>query len=427
MNTTKPHIVKFSGGRSSGMMLMQLLHQGKLRPERGDVIVFNNTSAEHPATYDFTRRMKEFAEREYNIPFFWIEYQTYEDAGKHGWARHPTYRLVNALPYSDSNKTGYRSGGEVFEELVSLTGFVPNMLNRLCTQWLKIFVTNAFLADWFAQKPGIEHLGHRDDTAKMSDEEVVRIHQGSRGETPESILLKKKSFVRARDHVRAKALWQDFTDSKLCFENKKLKKSIVGRKGQLFGKKAIEYVSCLGIRGDESVRVDKIRDRIAAVAEKRSASLSQQPPKESILAPLVDSGISQEDVLDFWNQQEFNLALPDTGLFSNCVYCPLKGKRKLLAIAALELSEETDLRGTPASIDWWVEMEEKYARDLKAEKRAITSKKDVEYAYVGFFGAAHDLVYQQLKEQATHLAQDAERLQAEYLEAESYAPCNCTD
>ena len=122
------------------------------------MIVFNNTSAEHPATYDFTRRMKEFAEREYNIPFFWIEYQTYEDAGKHGWARHPTYRLVNALPYSDSNKTGYRSGGEVFEELVSLTGFVPNMLNRLCTQWLKIFVTNAFLADWFAQKPGIEHL-----------------------------------------------------------------------------------------------------------------------------------------------------------------------------------------------------------------------------------------------------------------------------
>ena len=406
---------------------MQLLRQGELRPERGDVIVFNNTSAEHPATYDFTRKMKELAEKEYNIPFFWIEYQTYEDAGKHGWARHPTYRLVNALPYSDSNKTGYRSQGEVFEELVSFTGYVPNMQGRLCTQWLKIFVTNSFLADWFAQKPGIERLGHRDDTAKMSDEDVIRIHQGSRGETPESILLEKKSFVRARDHVRAKALWKDFTDSNLCFENKTLKDSIVGGKGQLFGKRAIEYVSCLGIRGDESIRVDKIRDRIAAVAEKRSASLSQQPPKESILAPLVDSGISQKDVLDFWHQQKFNLDLPDTGLFSNCVYCPLKGKRKLLAIAALELSEETDLRGTPASIDWWVGMESKYARDLKAEKRAITSKKDVEYAYVGFFGAAHDLVYQQLKEQATHIAQDEEHLQAEYLEAESHATCNCTD
>ncbi|WP_423907540.1 hypothetical protein [Candidatus Spongiihabitans sp.] len=39
----KPHIVKFSGGRSSGMMLMELLKQETLKPERGDVIVFNNT------------------------------------------------------------------------------------------------------------------------------------------------------------------------------------------------------------------------------------------------------------------------------------------------------------------------------------------------------------------------------------------------
>ena len=66
----KPHIVKFSGGRSSGMMLMKLLEGNKLKPERGDVIVFNNTSAEHSATYDFTRSMKKLAEGKYNIPFF---------------------------------------------------------------------------------------------------------------------------------------------------------------------------------------------------------------------------------------------------------------------------------------------------------------------------------------------------------------------
>ena len=82
-----PHIVKFSGGRSSGMMLVNLLEQRALRPERGDVIVFNNTSAEHPATYEFARKMKELAELEYNIPFFWIEYQSYEDSGRHGWQR----------------------------------------------------------------------------------------------------------------------------------------------------------------------------------------------------------------------------------------------------------------------------------------------------------------------------------------------------
>ena len=70
MEIDKPHIIKFSGGRSSGMMLMELLKNNKLNPERGDVIIFNNTSAEHSATYDFTRSMKKLAEEKYNIPFF---------------------------------------------------------------------------------------------------------------------------------------------------------------------------------------------------------------------------------------------------------------------------------------------------------------------------------------------------------------------
>ncbi len=156
----KPHIVKFSGGRSSGMMLMELLRKKTLKPERGDVIVFNNTSAEHPATYEFSRKMKALAEKKYNIPFFWIEYQTYEDSSKHGWRRNPSYRLINENPYSDNNKNGYCYKGEVYEEMVSLSGFLPNMLTRSCTLSLKIFITNSFLTDWLAQKSGIERLGH---------------------------------------------------------------------------------------------------------------------------------------------------------------------------------------------------------------------------------------------------------------------------
>ncbi|SMN10898.1 hypothetical protein SPBRAN_1073 [uncultured Candidatus Thioglobus sp.] len=45
--SNKPHIVKFSGGRSSGMMLMNMLENNQLDPKRSDVIVFNNTSTEH--------------------------------------------------------------------------------------------------------------------------------------------------------------------------------------------------------------------------------------------------------------------------------------------------------------------------------------------------------------------------------------------
>ncbi|MDE0480273.1 MAG: hypothetical protein OXI13_11685, partial [Gammaproteobacteria bacterium] len=44
-----PHVFKFSGGRTSGMLLFTLLENGLLDSARGDVIVFNNTSAEHRA------------------------------------------------------------------------------------------------------------------------------------------------------------------------------------------------------------------------------------------------------------------------------------------------------------------------------------------------------------------------------------------
>ncbi|OJA03259.1 hypothetical protein BGC33_02580, partial [Bathymodiolus thermophilus thioautotrophic gill symbiont] len=161
MSNQKPHIVKFSGGRSSAMMLMKLLEGGQLNPVRGDIIIFNNTSAEHPATYEFTRKMKKLAEEEYNIPFFWIEYQTYEDSsGTYQWSRKPTYKLTNDQPYSEQNKNGYRYKGEVFEEMISLGGFLPSMVSRICTVSMKIFITNAFLSDWFAQKQSIERLGH---------------------------------------------------------------------------------------------------------------------------------------------------------------------------------------------------------------------------------------------------------------------------
>ncbi len=53
-----PHVVKFSGGRSSAMLLFTLLENRILKQERGDVVVFNNTACEHPETYRFTAECK---------------------------------------------------------------------------------------------------------------------------------------------------------------------------------------------------------------------------------------------------------------------------------------------------------------------------------------------------------------------------------
>ena len=144
-----PHVVKFSGGRSSAMLLFLLLENGLLRPDRGDVVIFNNTSCEHPETYRFAAKCKEIVETHYTIPFFWIEFQTYEDVGNPGgggayWTRLSSYRLVNSKPWSHNNPNGYRWRGEVFEELLSHSGFVPNQFRRICTKSLKLETTRNF-------------------------------------------------------------------------------------------------------------------------------------------------------------------------------------------------------------------------------------------------------------------------------------------
>lgn len=88
-----PHVVKFSGGRSSALLLFGLLANDQLDPRRGDVIVFNNTSAEHMRTYDFVIRCKVEAEQLSNVPFLLTEFQTYETARDGFWRRAKSWRL----------------------------------------------------------------------------------------------------------------------------------------------------------------------------------------------------------------------------------------------------------------------------------------------------------------------------------------------
>ncbi len=417
----KPHIIKFSGGRSSGMMLMELLKNNKLDPKRGDVIIFNNTSAEHSATYDFTRSMKKLAEEKYNIPFFWIEYQTYEDSSNsYLWSRKPSYKLVNEQPFSKNNPNGYRCKGEVFEEMISLGGFLPSMVSRICTVSMKIFITNAFLSDWFAQKQGIERLGHYGETPKMSDTDVMKIHHKNGGSVPEKILLTKKAFVRNCAFVRNKQLWQDWTKANIVINNDVLRESVVGNKAQLYGDISVDYVSVLGIRSDEQRRITKIENRIDEAQESQGKSLFSQPHGESIFAPLVDDGVTQEQVIEFWEEQSFNLRLSNTGLFSNCLYCPLKSKAKLQQIATLQLGKNVD-KETPESIDWWIKIEKKYSRNLEAENREVTSEKAPKY--IGFFGPVKTFVFEDIKNRVD----GGEEIDPELLKLDSAIPCNCTD
>ncbi|MCY4257162.1 MAG: hypothetical protein OXE04_02585 [bacterium] len=154
-----PHIVSFSGGRSSAAMAFMACEEGLLRPDRGDALLFANTSAEHPGTYEFTAECKERIENEFGLPFFWFEFCTVEDAWRGEYRRKASYRLVKPVPVED-DPNGYRSSGECFEEMVSLQGMLPNPHSRTCTAKLKLYPSHELLAEWLGGTVGPAHTGH---------------------------------------------------------------------------------------------------------------------------------------------------------------------------------------------------------------------------------------------------------------------------
>ena len=407
-----PHVIKFSGGRTSGMMLFVLLEAGLFKAGRGDVVVFNNTSAEHPATYEFVRHCKEIVENTYGIPFFLIEFQTHEDARSGEWTRLPTYRLVQPVPRSEANPDGYHWQGEVFEELLSWTGYAPNQFKRTCTSNLKLEPTRAFLKDWLACKQQTERLGHFGKSSRLDDDDMYESHIRHSGGVPRNIFLKKKQFVRSRPVFRPAQRFTDYSATPCSITNPYLEGKSLGHKA-CFGPDGVEYLAFVGLRHDEMRRVVRVRQR------NNSGPHAAGHEGEHMYLPLSDMGVTQEDVEEFWKKQAWNLTLDVEDGLSNCTYCFLKGIRGLRkARTALGRSFDERFKETPCDLAWWVGIEQKYGRDLEAEQRDIRSK--VVNNFIGFFGTQSGFSYKRL----TELPDDET---AESLYADSVLPCDCTD
>ncbi len=426
-----PRVVSFSGGRTSAMMLLQLLEEGKLQHWRGDCVVFNNTSAEHSATYAFVSRIKKITEEKYNIPFFMIEFCTYETQTNRGYVRRASYKMINDLPYCKvNNSNGYKHRGEVFEESISYTGVLPSSFQRNCTINMKIQTTNNFLMDWFSNKGYIEQLGDVSDTSYISDADIVKKHRMYRGELSDKAIIDKKTFVRSCPTFRPKQYFKDYIIANGKRNNSYLQSKSINGKASLFGNDAVKYHNYIGIRFDEKHRSDRIRERIKQAKlnlkrkHKKGGSIKTQPSFEIAEMPMIKAKIDKDKVIAFWKdpaRSKYDLDLPFDGLLSNCVHCMLKGKSKNQLIAKRVIALDNIDQLTPSSLEWWASIEKKYSRK-------VIKRKENNYTNIGFFGASKDYVYQTW---ANELKDEDAEITANLLascESESWTmDCNCTD
>lgn len=98
------------------------------------------------------------------------------------------------------------------------------------------------------------------------------------------------------------------------------------------GLKKQDYIMAIGIRVDESKR----------------ANLNN---KDNFIYPLLDLDVDKQDVLDWWEQQTFDLEIPEH--FGNCVWCWKKSYKKLMTIMIEE----------PSAFDFPRKMEKHYSRN----------------------------------------------------------------
>lgn len=206
-----PALISFSGGRSSAMMLHNIVeaHGGALPDDV--IVVFANTGKEKPQTLRF---VAECGIR-WGVRIRWVEYRQ----GGAGF--------TEVEPNSASRE------GEPFEALINHKQALPNGRERWCTQFLKVMPMFALMRAELGLEPGSynEAIGYRND-------EGLRILTGmekaaKNGRRITYPLAKAKiskpevlAFWRAQPFYLALKTWQG--NCTLCFaKGKAIRKRII--------------------------------------------------------------------------------------------------------------------------------------------------------------------------------------------------------
>ena len=370
-----PHIVSFSGGRSSAALAFMAAEEGLLRYDRGDLVLFANTSAEHPGTYEFAARCKERLEADFGIPCLWLEFCTVEDAWRGEYRRKASYRLVKPVPV-ELDPDGYRSSGELFEELVSLQGMLPNPHSRTCTAKLKLYPSHELLAEWLGRTGGPAQAGHHWPTLPgkglVDPDRVAEAYSRNGGTASAASVLRRAQHLASLPAARPAQRWSNFTTVAVPGGLEPGARAVAMR-----GPEAALHVRLLGLRADEPSRVDRVLSRtlFAEGASTAACTVKTQPPGERPYFPLFDAGIDAEDVARYWRGRDFDLDIPNGA--GNCVFCFMKGTRQLVSLGSSHDGRRT--QGQPTDIAWWADFEQRHLRTAPRRNGSGTSR-------FGFFG-----------------------------------------
>ena len=134
--------ISFSGGRTSGYMLHQILDANGDLPDRVRVI-FSNTGREMPETLDF---VQECGER-WGVNIIWTEWRPEK----------PFFETVN---HNCADRDGW-----VFSRLIAKNKMLPNVGKRFCTKEMKVLTAKRYLVS-VGWKQWTNTLGIRADEPK---------------------------------------------------------------------------------------------------------------------------------------------------------------------------------------------------------------------------------------------------------------------
>lgn len=314
--------------------------------------------------YEFARECKHWLERDFGIPFFWFEFCTVEDASRGIYVRRPSYRLALPVPVEEDPR-GFRSRGEVFEEMLSYQGMLPSPHSRSCTAKLKLYPSHQLLAEWLGATDGPAHAGHWGRRRFVTPETALVQYRRNRGAAPADTFRKRVRCMTERPPARPAQRWSDYTEAP-----PPTTPSVPRGPAPMWGPDAASHVTLLGLRADEEKRIGKIESRsVFAEGASTSCSIHTQPPGEHPCFPLADWGMDAAGVRRFWLRRDFDLRIPEHA--GNCVFCFMKGTRSLAGAAAQPDPERR--AGTPSDIAWWSRMEERYRRQVAARDGKGTS------------------------------------------------------